>query len=68
MMYETFEDAKRAAEDVIARIYGGNKYSCVVVESRKGSPKWFSFRFYSDGTNGKFVPCPNGSIERRTKI
>lgn len=68
-MYKSFEDAKKAALDVVERIYNGDKMDCVVVERRGMGCNRFSFRFYSSDTEGKFVPTRDrDGEERRTRI
>ena len=69
-MYKTYEDAKRAALEVIGRIYQGGKMNCVVTERKlsEDDEVWFGFRFYGDDTNGKFVRWPDGTYNRCTRI
>lgn len=77
-MYETFEDAKKAALDVIGRLYGGNKMGCVVVErvhtysnnpqNARNTRRWYGFRFHGSDTNGDFEKFSGYEWERRTLI
>lgn len=70
-MHKTFDDARKAALEVINRIYGGEKLGCCVSESKisKDSSKtFFNFVFHTDDSNGKFVALKDGSFARYTRI
>jgi hypothetical protein len=66
-MYKTFEDAKNAALDVIAKNYGGRKMGCVVTEHLPvNGERSFNFHFY-DVSHG-YIKNLDGSIDRQTLI
>lgn len=67
-MYKTFDDARRAALEVIERVYHGNKMCCVVTETKiPGKPVFYGFRFHDTDTGGAFIDR-GGELVRCTQI
>ena len=70
-MYNSFEEAKKAAINVINKNNAGAKMGCCVSETKmsKCSKKtFFGFRFYSEDTNGRFIMNYDGTYSRLTVI
>lgn len=70
-MYKNFEDAKAAAIKVISQNYNGEKHGCCITETKSSinaRRTFWDFRFYSEDSNGNFVPNGDGSYSRLYKI
>lgn len=68
-MYETFEEAREAAIEIINKANGAVRGCCVTENKlRKNSKSTFGFRFYEKDSNGEFVKNEDGSYTRLTAI